>query len=126
MSTLKYRITEEGRNHRSEHRQSRDGQRRMGPLFFPFPHPLLSRCRLGSRFFKHLGFYAYRLSFLKVFAQLKPGNLETAEKLEQLRALENGYRIKVIETLSDSIEIDTPRDIEKVESIIARQRAQST
>ena len=75
-------------------------------------------------FFKHLGFYAYRLGFLKAFARTPPGTLEKAEKLEQLRALENGYRIKVVETFFDSIEIDTPRDIEKVERMTARQAAQ--
>ena len=71
-----------------------------------------------------MGFYAYRLAFLKTFAGIRPGKLETAEKLEQMRALENGFRIKVMETLHDSIEIDTPRDIEKVERLIAQGTAQ--
>jgi 3-deoxy-manno-octulosonate cytidylyltransferase (CMP-KDO synthetase) len=75
-------------------------------------------------FFKHLGFYAQRFRFLKEFAGLPPGRLESAEKLEQLRALENGYNIKVVETAHNSIEIDTPKDIEKVERIIAQQSAQ--
>lgn len=76
-------------------------------------------------FYKHLGFYAYRLRFLKAFFRLAPGRLEVAEKLEQLRALENGYRIKVVETPYDSIEIDTPGDIEKVERILAQRTAKS-
>jgi len=75
-------------------------------------------------FFKHLGFYAHRLAFLKTFMGIRPGKLETAEKLEQLRALENGFRIKVVETLHDSIEIDTPGDIEKVERLIAKGTSQ--
>jgi len=74
-------------------------------------------------FYKHLGFYAQRLRFLKEFASLPPGRLESAEKLEQLRALESGYRIKVVETPHDSIEIDTRKDIEKVERIIAQRSA---
>jgi 3-deoxy-manno-octulosonate cytidylyltransferase (CMP-KDO synthetase) len=75
-------------------------------------------------FFKHLGFYAQRLRFLKEFASLPPGRLESAEKLEQLRALENGYKIKVVETAYDSIEIDTPKDIKKVERMIAQRSPQ--
>ena len=74
-------------------------------------------------FFKHLGFYAYSLRFLKQFASLPPGKLESAEKLEQLRALEYGYRIKVVETAYDSPEIDTLKDAEKLERIIARRSA---
>lgn len=76
----------------------------------------------GPIFFKHLGFYAQRLRFLKEFAGLSPGRLESAEKLEQLRALENGYRIKVVETAHDSLEIDTPNDIRKAERILAQHR----
>lgn len=72
-------------------------------------------------FFKHLGFYAYRLAFLREFALFAPSRLERAEKLEQLRALENGYRIRVVETSYDSIEVDTPKDIEKIERILAQR-----
>jgi len=64
--------------------------------------------------FKHVGLYVYRRDFLPVFAALKPTHLELSEKLEQLRALENGYRIKVVETDLDSIGVDTPADLEKV------------
>jgi len=65
--------------------------------------------------YKHLGFYAYPVRFLKVFASLSPGPLESAEKLEPLRALEHGFKVKVEETPFDSIEVDTPKDIMKVE-----------
>ncbi|UFS71319.1 3-deoxy-manno-octulosonate cytidylyltransferase [Geomonas sp. RF6] len=64
--------------------------------------------------FKHVGLYVYRRDFLPVFTALKPTYLELSEKLEQLRALENGYRIKVVETEFDSIGVDTPADLEKV------------
>jgi 3-deoxy-manno-octulosonate cytidylyltransferase (CMP-KDO synthetase) len=72
--------------------------------------------------YKHLGFYAYPVRFLKVFASLSPGPLESAEKLEPLRALEHGFRIKVEETRFDSIEVDTLKDITKVERMIGRQK----
>jgi 3-deoxy-manno-octulosonate cytidylyltransferase (CMP-KDO synthetase) len=66
------------------------------------------------RFLKHLGFYAYRHAFLGVFTGTAPGKLEEMEKLEQLRALENGYAIKVILSPFESISVDTPEDIEKI------------
>lgn len=67
-------------------------------------------------YYKHLGFYAYRKSFLMCFVTLPVGIWETSEKLEQLRALEHGYRIKVILTPHDSIEVDTPADLERVKA----------
>jgi len=70
--------------------------------------------------FKHLGLYAYRKGFLSVFTQLSPGRLEVAEKLEQLRALEHGFPIRVVETDHDSPEVDIPEDVERVEEIMAR------
>jgi 3-deoxy-manno-octulosonate cytidylyltransferase (CMP-KDO synthetase) len=62
-------------------------------------------------YYKHLGIYAYTRSFLQVFALLPTGVLEAAEKLEQLRALESGYPIQVIESAQDSFEVDTPADL---------------
>jgi len=63
--------------------------------------------------YKHLGLYAYRRDFLLRFARLAPTPLERAEKLEQLRALEWGFRIKVAETSGAGIEVDTPQDLER-------------
>lgn len=63
-------------------------------------------------YYKHLGIYAYTLSFLQTFAQLPTGTLESAEKLEQLRALEYGYPIQVIESSQDSFEVDSPVDLQ--------------
>ena len=68
--------------------------------------------------YKHIGLYAYRKEFLVAFTQLPFGLLEQAEKLEQLRVLEQGYKIKVVETAFDSIEVDTPEDIKRVEQNI--------
>jgi 3-deoxy-manno-octulosonate cytidylyltransferase (CMP-KDO synthetase) len=69
--------------------------------------------------FKHLGIYAYRKHFLERFASLPRGRLETIEELEQLRAMEHGYRIKVVETRYDSKEVDRPEDIEKIEMVLS-------
>ena len=63
---------------------------------------------------KHVGLYVYRREFLLQYARMAPTQLELSEKLEQLRVLENGYRIKVVETAYESIGVDTPGDLEKV------------
>lgn len=63
--------------------------------------------------YKHIGLYAYRRDFLMRFARLAPTPLERAEKLEQLRALEWGFRIRVAETRCEGIEVDTPEDLER-------------
>lgn len=69
-------------------------------------------------YYKHLGFYAYRKGFLLSFVALPEGEWERFEKLEQLRALEYGYKIKVTLTEHDSIEVDTPEDLLRVEKQI--------
>lgn len=67
-------------------------------------------------FYKHIGIYVYRQEFLQRFVNLAPGTWESAEKLEQLRALEYGYTIKVVETTMETVEIDTPEDARKAEA----------
>jgi len=69
---------------------------------------------------KHLGIYGYQRHFLLQFPHLEPTPLERAEQLEQLRALERGYRIKLLETVHDSIGVDTPADLQRVEQLLAR------
>ena len=61
--------------------------------------------------FKHIGLYVYRKDFLKKVVNLDPSPLEKQERLEQLRVLENGYRIKLVTTKFDSIGVDTPEDL---------------
>ena len=69
---------------------------------------------------KHIGIYAYRREFLLRYVTLPQTPLERTEKLEQLRALENGYTIRVWVTPHDSIGVDTPEDVKLVEEILAR------
>lgn len=64
-------------------------------------------------FYKHIGMYAYRTDVLKQLTALPVSKLEKAESLEQLRWLENGFRIKVAETKTETIGIDTPEDLQK-------------
>ena len=73
---------------------------------------------LSYPFLKHIGLYAYRRNVLKEVTRLPQGTLETAESLEQLRWLENGYRIKVGQTDIETIGIDTPEDLEKAEEYV--------
>jgi len=73
------------------------------------------RDRTGRRTcFKHIGLYVYRRNFLLQYPSLPVGPLENAERLEQLRAIENGYPIRVVETEYDSLGVDTPQDLERV------------
>ncbi|MBN1900521.1 3-deoxy-manno-octulosonate cytidylyltransferase [Candidatus Sumerlaeota bacterium] len=87
------------------------------------PIPSLSRAGAEPDFsgyfgFKHLGLYAYRRHVLLEFTKISPSFLEKLEKLEQLRFLENGYIVKVVETIHDSIGVDTPEDLENLKSIL--------
>lgn len=67
--------------------------------------------------FKHIGLYIYRRDFLLSYPALPVGPLEQAERLEQLRALENGYKIRVVETDYESLGVDTPEDLERVSNL---------
>ncbi len=69
-------------------------------------------------FLKHIGMYAYRRNVLKEITALPQSPLELAESLEQLRWLQNGYRIKVGETFTETVGIDTPADLEKAKEML--------
>ncbi len=73
---------------------------------------------METSYYKHHGIYGYRRSFLSVFTALPEGVLEKLEALEQLRPLEYGHRIKVIETDFDSLEIDTPQDLKRARTML--------
>lgn len=79
----------------------------------PFP-----RNDTGVPVYKHIGIYAYRRDFLLKYAKLSPTPLEQTESLEQLRALEHGYKIKVLKTDFKSIGVDTMEDLEKVNELL--------
>lgn len=81
------------------------------------PVPFARRPFQEIRAYKHIGLYVYRREFLSRFASMKPTGLEIAESLEQLRALENGVKIKVVETAYNPISVDTPEDLERVRGI---------
>ena len=80
----------------------------------PIPYPR----GLRGTSYKHLGLYVYRREFLQRIAALEPTALERRESLEQLRVLENGFAIKVVETRHDSIGVDTPEDLERVRRLL--------
>ncbi|GAB3236820.1 3-deoxy-manno-octulosonate cytidylyltransferase [Hymenobacter seoulensis] len=75
------------------------------------------------RYFRHIGLYAYRPDVLAEITQLPPSALELAESLEQLRWLENGYRILTAETELETIGIDTPEDVARALAYLAQQRS---
>jgi 3-deoxy-manno-octulosonate cytidylyltransferase (CMP-KDO synthetase) len=68
-------------------------------------------------YFKHIGLYVYKRDFLLAYSDLPVGPLETFERLEQLRALENGFRIRVVETEYESLGVDTPEDWKRVAAL---------
>jgi len=84
----------------------------------PIPFQRNPEEAIAPTYYKHLGFYAYRKGFLLTFVALPEGEWERFEKLEQLRALEYGYKIRVTLTEHDSIEVDTPEDLLRVEQYL--------
>jgi 3-deoxy-manno-octulosonate cytidylyltransferase (CMP-KDO synthetase) len=70
----------------------------------------------------HVGMYAYTAAFLERFAALEPGRLEREERLEQLRALEHGFRIRVVDTTYSGFGVDTEQDLERARALVASGR----
>ena len=88
--------------------------------FLPFDmmnNPLNELSFKKNIYYKHIGLYVYRKDFLTKFAKMKKSYLENIEKLEQLRILENGERIKVVITKIDSISIDTQKDLKAANKV---------
>ncbi|MDD5072922.1 MAG: 3-deoxy-manno-octulosonate cytidylyltransferase [Candidatus Omnitrophica bacterium] len=81
----------------------------------PIPFP---RFHDGVVFYKHIGLYGFKKEFLFTFTTLPVSALENIEGLEQLRVLENGYKIKVAETQFDTIGIDTPEDLDRAKEVL--------
>lgn len=124
MSTLIYRIIRKEEISDPNHVKT-VFDRDHNALYFsrsPIPFQRNPKEAVAPTYYKHLGFYAYRKGFLLTFVALPEGEWERFEKLEQLRALEYGYKIKVTLTEHDSIEVDTPEDLKRVEEFLLSQR----
>ena len=76
----------------------------------------------SDHFWIHIGIYGYQREFLLEFSKLKPTFLENIEKLEQLRALEYGYKIKIIESDHSTLSVDVPGDINRIENILKKEK----
>jgi 3-deoxy-manno-octulosonate cytidylyltransferase (CMP-KDO synthetase) len=83
-------------------------------------NPFGTKRPLPKRIFKHIGVYVYRRKFLLHFARMKPTPMEKLEKLEQLRALENGHRIKVTAVDYEPLCVDTPADLQRVGAFLSQ------
>jgi len=88
--------------------------------FIPFVRDKVSTKRIleAYTFYKHIGLYGYTKDFLFMFKNLPKSKLEETEKLEQLRALEHGYKIKTIITKFETVGIDTPEDLERAKVLL--------
>jgi 3-deoxy-manno-octulosonate cytidylyltransferase (CMP-KDO synthetase) len=120
MSTLIYRIVREEEIHHPNAVKTVLDVNGFALYFSRATIPFFRSASMAPVYYKHHGIYAYRNNFLQVFSQLPQGFLERSEGLEQLRALENGFRIKVVITDKDSIEVDTPEDLERVRETYRR------
>lgn len=120
MSTLIYKIVQQEEIHNPNHVKTVFDHQYRALYFSRAPIPYQRDPQQSSQpiYYKHLGFYAYRKKFLQTFVSLPQGQWECLEKLEQLRALEYGYTIRVVLTEYDSIEVDTPEDALQVERIL--------
>jgi 3-deoxy-manno-octulosonate cytidylyltransferase (CMP-KDO synthetase) len=118
MSTLKRKMMDENDVQNPNHVKVVTDGEGFAIYFSRFPIPYFRDGTTQRVHYKHLGFYGFRMEFLNKFTRLPEGVLESAEKLEQLRALECGFKIKVLETSFDSIEVDVSEDVKKVEDIL--------
>ena len=84
----------------------------------PIPWVRDTKNTVHARHLKHLGLYAYRKEALLDYNTLPPGDLERVEQLEQLRWMENGYKMRVAETEHDAVSVDVPEDVERVEKLM--------
>ena len=124
MSTLIYKIVRKEEINDPNHVKTVFDRNNNALYFSRSPIPFQRNPEEGvvPTYYKHLGFYAYRKGFLLTFVALPEGEWERFEKLEQLRALEYGYRIRVTLTEHDSIEVDTPEDLQRVEEFLRSAR----
>jgi 3-deoxy-manno-octulosonate cytidylyltransferase (CMP-KDO synthetase) len=86
----------------------------------PIPYDRNATRQPGTKYFKHLGLYAYRKDFLMAYKDWPKSKLEETEQLEQLRVLEAGHKIKTIETDVETLAVDTPEDLAKIERFVRK------
>jgi len=118
MTTVKWKITNPDDIRNPNHVKVVTDRQGFALYFSRYPLPFFRDTESRQVHYKHLGFYGFRMEFLLKFTRLSQGVLEAAEKLEQLRALEHGFKIKVVETPFNSIEVDVPEDVMRVEEIL--------
>jgi 3-deoxy-manno-octulosonate cytidylyltransferase (CMP-KDO synthetase) len=118
MGTLKCRIRDPEDITNPNHVKVVTDKKGFALYFSRCPIPFCRDADPGQVHFKHLGFYCFRMGFLIEFTALPEARLESLEKLEQLRALENGFKISVSESLYDSIEVDVPSDVAAIEKFL--------
>ncbi len=88
----------------------------------PIPWVRDSAAKIHARHLKHLGLYVFQREALLEYPTLPQGELERIEQLEQLRWMENGWKIRVAEVEHDAVSVDVPEDVTKVESLLAKER----
>lgn len=122
MSTLIYKIVRKEEILDPNHVKTTFDRHGMALYFSraPIPFQRNPEDSPSPTYYKHLGFYAYRKGFLLSFVGWPEGEWERFEKLEQLRALEYGYRIKVVLTEHDSVEVDTLADAQRVAAALCK------
>jgi len=121
MGTLKKRI-EHDQEHSNPNVVKVVTDRKGNAVYFsrsPIPYTRDENELRSTPRYKHIGLYVYQKDFLLNYSSLPVGPLETAERLEQLRAIENGYAIRVVETEYESLGVDTPEDLERVATLFA-------
>ncbi|OYQ45489.1 3-deoxy-manno-octulosonate cytidylyltransferase [Flavobacterium aurantiibacter] len=112
VASVMTRLTEQGAIENPNHVKVVVDSKQHALYFSRLPIPYLREGGEKTIYFKHIGVYGFRKNALLSFAALPAGILENSEKLEQLRYLENGFRIKMVETEQQSIGIDTAADLE--------------
>jgi 3-deoxy-manno-octulosonate cytidylyltransferase (CMP-KDO synthetase) len=123
MATLKTRIEDPGEVSDPNIVKVVCDSRGTALYFSRLPIPAGTGAAQFKQHFKHLGLYVYQRDFLLAYPDLPIGPLESAERLEQLRALENGFKIQVAETEFDSIGVDTPEDLQRISDLFRDSRA---
>jgi 3-deoxy-manno-octulosonate cytidylyltransferase (CMP-KDO synthetase) len=118
MSTLKWKMEDPEEVRNPNHVKVVTDSEGFALYFSRSPIPFSQDPSSPKVYYKHLGFYGYRMKDLVQLSRLPEGVLEAAEKLEQLRALEHGFKIKVEATPHNSVEVDVPADVHIVENLL--------